>query len=148
VRAWPRHRSILPTFKPRLCGRASPQPLHRRYQLHPCLRCAHFRALRCPQTEDRDSEDGAGESCGGKCADGKHALQLSFQPPEGTQHDIEAGNPLSVEGVNPMVSDSSVPVGNAAEQPASRMAGRLARFKQMLWRNSGPAALAAESTAS
>ena len=98
------------------------------------VRCAHFTALCCPQTEGRDSEDGAGESCGGKCADSKPPLTLSFQPPDGKQHDIEAGNPLSVDGVNPMVSDSSAPVGDAAEQPAGGMAGRLARLKQMLWR--------------
>ena len=66
--------------------------------------------------------------------DGKAPLQLSFQPPDGQQRDVEAGNPLSVDVDNPMVSDSSAPVTDAADQPVGGLAGRLARIKQMLWR--------------
>ena len=88
------------------------------------------------QTEGRDSEEGASESCSHRCADGKPAVLFPYQP-EGPQRDIEVGNPLSdvaIDVANPMTAESSAPVTDAEEQPVGGMAGRLAKLKQLLSR--------------
>ena len=85
------------------------------------------------QTEGRDSEETAGESCGGHHAQGKLSDQLTGE----RHYDIEAGNPLgsvAIDGTNPLAAGGSAPAAAPATQPAGGMAGRLAKVKQLLWR--------------